>query len=149
MEILALRAALSEQSLNALVSRHLPGEIPIEELRFLITEEGLVIKGEYPLLVTVSFETLWELTVRGGKVLARLSRLRTLGMPMGVLKSLVMGAIASTAKTEEWLGVDRDTIEVDVERLLAREGVPARLNLTGIRCEAGVLLIEAGKLPGA
>src|SRR5262245_48453451 len=100
MEILALQATISEQSLNDLAARHLPKDIPVEELRFAVTEAGLVVRGEYPLLVTVSFETVWELSVRDGKILARLAGFRTLGMPMGVLKSLVMGVIASTAKQE-------------------------------------------------
>src|SRR5262245_55262442 len=114
MEILTLKVKITEQDLNDLAKKHLPKDVPVEELRIHITPEGLVVKGEYPLLVTVSFETLWELNVSEGKVIARLAKFRTLGMPMSILKSLVMGVIASAAKTEPWLAVDGETVQVDV-----------------------------------
>jgi hypothetical protein len=147
MEILALKATVSEQVLNELAARHLPQDLPVEELRIAVTPDGIVIKGEYPLLVTVSFETLWELSIADGKVIARLTRFRTLGMPMNVLKSVVMGAISAAAKTEPWLEVDKDTVRIDVDRALAGEGLRARTNLTAIRCQASELLIEGGKGP--
>jgi hypothetical protein len=146
MEIQALRATVTEQDLNDLAAR-LPAEgMPVEELRFAITDQGVVVKGEYPLLVTVAFEMLWELGVQGGKVVARLARLKTLGMPMGILKSAVMGMISARAKSEPWLAVEKDTVVVDLERALAGEGVKARLNVTAVRCTAGVVTIEAGQL---
>ena len=145
MEILALKATVSEQVLNELAARHLPRDVPVEELRIAVTQEGVVIKGEYPLLVTVSFETLWELGIEDGKVTARLTRFRTLGMPMNVLKSVLLGAIATAAKSEDWLQVDKDTVRIDVDRVLAREGLRAHTNLTALRCQAGVMVIEGGK----
>jgi hypothetical protein len=147
MEILALKANLSEQVLNELLARHLPADAPVEALRIAITPEGVVVQGEYPLLVTVSFESLWELSVADGKVLARLARLRTLGMPMPVLRSVVMSAIAAAARSEDWIAVDQETVRIDVDRALAKEGLRARTNLTAVRCEPGVLVIEAGKAP--
>jgi hypothetical protein len=145
MEILALKATVSEQVLNELATRYLPKDVPVEELRITVTPDGVVVKGEYPLLVTVSFETLWELGVSDGKVTARLTRLRTLGMPMTVLKSVVLGAIAAAARSEPWLAVDTDTVRIDVDKALAGEGLRARTNLTAIRCQAGQLVIEGGK----
>jgi hypothetical protein len=145
MEILALRATISEQVLNELVARYLPADSPVEEVRIAVTPEGVIVKGEYPLLVTVSFETLWELSVVEGKVVARLARLRTLGMPMMVLRSVVMGAIASAARSEDWLQVEKDTVRMDLDRALTNEGLRSRTNLTAVRCEAGQLVIEAGK----
>jgi hypothetical protein len=146
MEILALRATISEQALNDLATRRLPRNLPVEELRFEVIPEGLIVRGEYPLLVKVRFETLWQLSVSEGKVLARLARLHTLGMPMGPLKGMVLDLIATTLRKEEGLHVDEDAIIVDVERLLAREGLTARLNLTAVRCQAGAILLEAGAL---
>src|SRR6266542_1007036 len=49
MDILALRATISEQDLNDLAKRHLPSNLPVEELRFEVIPEGLRIRGEYPL----------------------------------------------------------------------------------------------------
>ncbi len=144
MDILALRATVSEQTLNELAERHLPPDLPIEELSVQISPQGLLIRGEYPLLVKVRFETLWELSVDRGRVLARLVSLRTLGVPMGPLKGMVLNVIASTGEKEKWLEVIGDGVAVDVERLLAREGLTARLNLTAVRCQTGAILIEAG-----
>src|SRR5207247_10562556 len=110
--------------------RYGPRDSPVEEVRIAVTPDGVVIKGEYPLLVTVSFETLWELSVAEGKLVARLARLRTLGMPMTVLKSAVLGAIAAAARSEDWLQVDKDTVRLDIDRALAKEGLRARTNLT-------------------
>ena len=148
MEILALKVTVSEQALNELLARQLPADAPVEELRIAVTPEGLIVKGEYPLLVTVSFETLWELSVADGKVVARLARLRTLGMPMQVLRSVVMSAIAAAARSEDWLHVDSETVRIDVDRALAREGLRARTNLTAVRCEPGVLVVEAARAAG-
>jgi hypothetical protein len=147
MEILALTATISEQVLNELVARYMPRDSPVEEVRITVTPDGVVVKGEYPLLVTVSFETLWELSVVEGKVVAHLARLRTLGMPMTVLKSVVMGAIATAAKSEDWLQVDKDTVRMDIDRALTNEGLRAKTNLTAVRCEPGLIRIEAGKTP--
>jgi hypothetical protein len=144
MEILALKATVSEQVLNELAARYLPRDVPVEELRISVTPDGVVVKGEYPLLVTVSFETLWELSVADGKVVARLARFRTLGMPMNVLKSVVMGAISSAAKSEPWLEVEKDTVRIDVDKALAGEGLRARTNLTAVRCQPGTVVIEGG-----
>ncbi len=143
MEIHALRATVTEQDLNDLAAVLVPKDVGVEDLHIQITPQGVVVKGEYPLLVTVSFETLWELGVRDGKVTARLARFKTLGMPMAVLKSVVMGVIASKARTEPWLEVEKDTILMDATRLLADEGLKARLNLKSVRCDSGVITIEA------
>jgi hypothetical protein len=145
MEIVALKATLSEQTLNEVVARHLPADAPVEDLRLAITPEGIVVKGEYPLLVTVAFETLWEPSVADGKLVVRLARLRTLGMPMTVLRSVVMTALAAAARTEAWIQVDKDHIRIDVDGALAKEGLRARVNLKSVTCQPGVLVIEAGK----
>jgi hypothetical protein len=145
MDIHALRVSVSDGDLNGLVTRHLLEDLPVEELTFAVTEEGVVARGQYPMLISVSFETTWALGVAGGKVSARLVSLKTLGMPMGVLKSLVMGVVSGAAKKETWLAVEGDTVLVDLEGLAAREGFTLRCRLRSIQCRAGSLLIEAGE----
>jgi hypothetical protein len=143
MEIHALRATLSERDLNDLAAKHLLKHVAIEQLCIEVTPEGVRVRGAYPVLVTVSFETLWELDVEAGKVVARLTRLSALGMPMTVLKTYLLGALSGSERNGAWLQVQGDTLRIDVDRLLAGEGLEARTNLTGIRCEAGLLVIEA------
>jgi hypothetical protein len=147
MDIHALRVSVTDDDLNDLVTRYLLEDLPVEELTLAVTDEGVVAKGQYPMLLTVSFETVWALSVAGGKVAATLVRFRTLGMPMGVLKSLVMGVISSAAKKESWLAVEGDTVVADVDGLLARDGHKVRSNLRAIRCQAGLLVIEADEPP--
>jgi hypothetical protein len=48
------------------------------------------------------------------------------------------------AKGEDWLALEQDTIIVDVDRLLLRDGLRAHTNLTRITCEDGALVVESG-----
>ena len=143
MEIQALRVLFTEEELNQLLARHLPKDQPVEELRLRLTPEGVYIQGAYPLFVPVAFETLWELEVCAGRVLARMVKFRALGMPVMVFRSAVLGIIAETAAKSDWLAVEQDAVFVDVDRLLAKNGLPARTNLTALRLQDGTLVIEA------
>jgi hypothetical protein len=66
-------------------------------------------------------------------------------MPMTVLRSVVMTALAAAARSEAWIQVDKDHIRIDVDGVLAKEGLRARVNLKSVTCQPGVLVIEAGK----
>ena len=80
------------------------------------------VKGVYQVFMPVSFEVLWELGVDRGTPTARLANFRTLGMPANVLKSLIMNVIADAAKKEKWLQVEGDTVRVDVDEMLKKNG---------------------------
>jgi len=149
MEIHALRVSVTEQDLNDLARRHLPDDQPVEELQISITPEGVTVQGEYPLFVSVRFETLWQPTVEDRHVHLRLVKFRALGMPVNVLKGFVMNAFSTLARKEPWVQVLEDCVRLDVEAMLAREGLTARVNLVRIRCEAGVFVLEAGVSPPA
>jgi hypothetical protein len=145
MEIHRLHLTLTEQDLNDLARDNLPKDVAIEDLEIQITPEGVRFKGVYPVFVPVSFEALWELGVEAGLATARLAKFRTLGMPANVLKSLVMNVIADAAKKEQWLTVQGDLIRADVDTLLQKNGLKALTRLRAIRCEAGVIVVEAGE----
>jgi hypothetical protein len=102
------------------------------------------IKGVYPVFVPVTFEALWELGVLKGKATAKLISFRTMGMPGNVLKSLIMNVVADAAKKERWLEVQGDWVLADVDGLLKENGLRSLTNLTSIRTEAGLLVIEGG-----
>jgi alpha-D-ribose 1-methylphosphonate 5-triphosphate synthase subunit PhnG len=64
-----------------------------------------------------------------------------------VLKGFVMNAFSTLARKEPWVQVLDDSVRLDVEAMLAREGLTARVNLVRIRCEVGVFHLEAGAGP--
>jgi hypothetical protein len=143
MEIQALKLLVTEQDLNEIIRKHLPDDQPLENLQIRVAPEGVYVTGEYPLLFRVGFETMWELEIQGGKLLARLAALKAMGLPATVFKSAVLKAIEEAVQKEDWLAFDADTIVVDVDRLLAGEGIRAKTNLNAVRCQAGALLIES------
>jgi hypothetical protein len=145
MEIQALTLFITEQDLNDLAARHQPDDSPVEDLRFRVTAEGLHISGEYPLFLKVTFETLWELGIRDGHVTARLARLKALGLPITVFKSMLLKLVQEAAGKGDWLHVEDETIIVNLDRWLVKEGVPLRTNLSAIRCQEQSLVVVAGR----
>src|SRR5262249_23943353 len=132
---------------NTFAAKQLRRGQPFRDLRFRLSADGISVSGVYPLLVGVSFETLWQPGVAGGKVTARLTRFRALGIPLMAFKKLLLGAIRDAAGGEGWLHVEDDSVVVDPDWLLAMEGLAVRTNLRSLRCEAGALLLEAGAPP--
>src|SRR5437016_5949747 len=132
MEIQALKVVITEQDVNALVKKHWPDDQPVEEVAIRLTADGLVVKGVYPLFIDVSFETRWALGVQAGKVSARLTNLRALVIPGNIFKSAILKLIGDAARSESWLQVEDDTVLVDVDRVLQKNGLPAKTNLTRI-----------------
>jgi hypothetical protein len=149
MEILSLKAAVTEQDLNDLLRKHGPKIEPVEDLKIRIAPEGLYVEGVYPLLVNVKFEALWELSVESGKVAARLANLRALGIPASLFRTTVLKLIAEAVKSDDWLEVDHETVRVDVDRLLLKEGLTARTNLRAVSCQSGTLLLECAADPSS
>jgi hypothetical protein len=144
MEIHRLHLTLTEQDLNDLAQRHMPADVGIEELEIAIKPEGVRIKGVYPVFMPVTFEALWELGVTKGRASAKLINFRTMGMPVNVLKSLIMNLVADAAKKEHWLEVQGDFVLADVDALLKEIGLTAQTHLTSIRCAPGSVIVEAG-----
>jgi len=144
MEIQALKLLVTEQDLNDLVSKHLPDDQSLENVHIRVAPEGVYITGEYMLLVRVGFETMWELDILAGRLSARLTSLKAMGLPATAFKSAVLKAIEDAVQKENWLTFNGDTVVVDVDRLHAEMGIRARTNLTAVRCQAGALLIESG-----
>jgi hypothetical protein len=143
MELQALKLLVTEQDINELLARNLTGDNGLENVQVRIAPEGVYVTGEYPMLVRVGFETLWELDAQAGKVHARLAGLKAMGLPATVFKSAVLKAIEEAVQQENWLAFQNDTMVVDVDRLLADKGIRAKTNLNTVRCLAGELIIES------
>src|ERR671932_113917 len=91
MEILGLKLFVTEAEVNDLAKKHLPDDGAVEDLRIRLTPEGVLVSGEYPALrFKVPFETLWELSVAGPEVRARLAAIKVAGIPAGILKGALL-----------------------------------------------------------
>jgi len=143
MEIQALKVIITSEDVNALIKKHWPEEHPVEDVAIKLTSGGIMVKGVYPLFINVSFETHWALGVQDGKVSARLTNLRALGVPGNIFKSAILKLIGDAARSESWLEISDDTILVNVDRVLLKNGLPARTNLTRITCQDGAIVVEA------
>lgn len=96
------------------------------------------------MLMRVPFETLWTVAVEAGKVVARLSSVRAMRLPVTVFRGIILKLIHESARHEKWLEHFQDTLIVDVEKLLEEEGIFMQINLREIECLAGQLRLLAG-----
>jgi hypothetical protein len=148
MEIHALKLLITEHDLNAIAARALAKEEQVREVRLRLLPEGLHVSGVYPTpFMSVRFETVWELAARVGKISVKLVSVKALGLPAGMLRTAIMSALSDAAGTSNGLQVDGDQLLFDPDHLLASHGVVGRTNLTRVRCETGLLIIEASSTP--
>lgn len=145
MEVQSLALVVTDLDLNTLVQKKSSKKIPIKNLTIRTSPDGVLISGEYRLFVTVAFETTWELSIRDGKVAARLVQASALGLPVTVFKRMFLKLLHELAGHEGWLERQDSTLLVHVEALAAREGISLRCNLREIRCLEGQLHILAGE----
>ncbi|HJT77794.1 MAG TPA: hypothetical protein VJ739_11385 [Gemmataceae bacterium] len=156
MEIQALRLLLTEHDLHHLAVRGAGPELAVRDLRVGIAAEGVSVSGTYPTsFLDVPFVTLWHLSVRGGRLAARLASVQTgngagdLALDVfglispGAVRGTLMNAVARAVQGEDGLCVEGEAILVDFDRLAARSGLPVRTNLTGVRCGPGCLVLES------
>lgn len=145
MEVYSLKLHVTEADLNALASRFLDDDTPLEEVRMEVKPEGLCVRGVYPLLVNVSFESWWKVGVIGGKVAAKMTKLKAFGMPAMIFKSAVLKALHEISAKEFWFEVKGEDVHLDVEYLVARYACHAKIHLKSVTCGEGELFVEAGK----
>jgi len=143
VEIQALKLLITEKDLNEIVAQHVPEDPEIRKIRIQLAAEGVYVTGVYQMLFNVPFETLWELAVAEGKLTAHLAGFKALGLPVSMFKSMLMNVVSEAVGSVEAIEVAADSLHLDVERLLAREGLSVRTNLTAVRCHAGHMVLEA------
>jgi hypothetical protein len=143
VEIQALTLVITEQDLNAAAARHLPDDPEVRKIRLRVAPEGVYVTGVYQMVFGVPFETLWEPAVNGGRITARLGGFKAMGIPVAMLKSMILGALRDAVTGSGAIHVDDEGVQVDLERLLADEGLSIRTNLKAVRCQPGRLIVEA------
>ena len=149
MEIQALRLLVTEPDFDQVVSRVLPDDLPIKDLRLQVKPDGIHVLGAYPMVVNVSFEAVWALSVQEGKLAARLADFKVVGFGGGLLKPMLMNAIGGKLKERPGIQVEGETILVEPEALFARKGLEVRTNLSSVHCGEGTLMIESAVTPAA
>lgn len=142
MEIESLRFVVRESDLNELAAAFLPQTANLCDLRISVVPEGIRVSGTYETIVRVRFETLWQVSVSEGKVVAMLQKLETGILSLGLVKGYLLRTIA---RAMDMLELRADKLLLDVDLLLRERGVQLRTNLTRIRCDDGILTIESGE----
>ena len=140
MEIRSLTFVATEADLNELASQIFPRIERIRDLRISIVPEGIRVRGTYQQLFGIRFQTLWQVFVSQGKVVARLAELKAGSLSLNFLKTYLLNTIAAAATVLE---LRDETLLFDVNALLQDKGWPVRTNLTSIRCDYGSLTVES------
>jgi hypothetical protein len=141
VEIRSLTFVATEADLNELASQIFPRIERIRDLRISIVPEGIRVRGTYQQLFGIRFQTLWQVFVSQGKVVARLAELKAGSLNLNFLKTYLLDTIAAAATVLE---LRDETLLFDVNALLQDKGWPVRTNLTSIRCDYGSLTVESG-----
>jgi len=140
VEIRSLTFVATEADLNELASQIFPRIERIRDLRISIVPEGIRVRGTYQQLFGIRFQTLWQVFVSQGKVVARLAELKAGSLSLNFLKTYLLDTIAAAATVLE---LRDETLLFDVNALLQDKGWPVRTNLTSIRCDYGSLTVES------
>src|SRR5215467_8802636 len=144
MEIQALRALIPEAMLTRIATEALPPDVKVKDVRVHLKPEGAQVTGTYEMFFAVPFETLWELSVQDGKILARLANVKVARLGAGMVKGVLLGILSDAADKIDGVQLNGDTLILDVDRILAGRGYTVRTNLKTVQCQSGSLLIESG-----
>lgn len=146
MEVQALRLLITDDDLTTLAVRaaEQSSEEHVHDLKVRVTAAAVIVSGVYQMMMRVPFETFWVPTVRNGKLVATLSDLRVVGFGAGLLKGVLLRILADEAAKEDAVKIEGDSLEVDVERMLAKNGLNLQPHLKNVRCAEGSLVLEAG-----
>lgn len=139
MEIVTLRFVVTEDDLNRLLVKFVTASPKIVNLYLRVKPDGLSLAGIYETFLPIPFDTKWSIFVRSGKIAARSSAIKAVGVRLNFLRGYMLRALSSNSTILE---VDGDSLVFDVERFLEEIAVPIKTNLTSVCCQSGQLVIE-------
>ena len=143
MEIQSLKLVVTDADAIRLLTQFAPKDLEARNLSVRFTPDGVRITGDTPaLLFTVSFETLWEVTLVDGAVVARLSSLKVAGMPAGKLRGVLLKMLRDAVAGRPGIVFEGETVTVNVNEVLRSHRVPLEVTLSAVRCAEGRLSIE-------
>ena len=139
MELQALKLLITDEDLGLVAARAAEhsSDDNVSDLKVRITPAAVVVSGVYHMMMRVSFETFWTPSVRDGRLAATLSDLRVVGFGAGLLKGVLLRILGDEAAKEDAVKIEGDTVLIDVERLLAKNGLTLRAQFRAVRVCAG------------
>ncbi len=144
MEIQALKLIVTEADANLLLGELAPQDLEVRNPHIRFTPDGVCMTGETSMMLfKVSFETLWDIGLLEGCVVARLNALKVAGIPAGKLRGVLLKMVRDALSGKPGIVVENEMVRFDVNEVLRSHQIPLRVALTGVRCVAGSLIIEA------
>jgi hypothetical protein len=145
MEIQTLRLSIAEEEINALWVEFGPEDPPVENVRVRLTPEGIVVLGDYPMmLMRMAFQTLWEVKGYGSMIEARLASVQVSGLPASMLRGVLLKTLRDTIAQQPGVRVEEESILFDLSQHPALQKLRLKINLTGVHCVPEELVLEAG-----
>ena len=142
MEIQALKLIVNEQDINELARKVPLNGAPVRDISVSISERGVTVRGKYQAWISVAFETMWQVAIENGKIRAHLADVKVVGMPAALVKGMLTDMLGESL-VAPGVHVEGEVLWIDLDAVLAGQGFPARTNLTGVRCAAGMIVIES------
>lgn len=139
MEIVTLRFVVTEDDLNSLLVRFIAVPAKVRHLHLRVIPNGLSLAGVYESILPIPFNTEWRIFVEAGKLAARLSGMKAVGVGFGFLKGYMLKALSSSSTIIE---LNEERLEFDIDRFLDEMAVPIKTNLTSVYCDDKRLVIE-------
>jgi hypothetical protein len=137
-----MNLSITEIEITRLLVAVAPLDVPLAKLNAQVTPEGVAISGEYTMMFSVPFQTLWELQAGGGGCAAHLKDLQVAGLPAGKFRGLLLKLIRDAVKDATAVRIEGERVWVDVPGLVRRETPRLRAEVTLVRCLAGAVEAE-------
>lgn len=141
MEIQALKLLVTEQALNDVLARETRAEGPVRDVAVSFTADGIRVRGKYHMVVPMPFDSHWRVEVADGCLVAHLVDVKVAAFGASMIKGMLLSVLAESIPGGA-LESAGDSLKIDLDRLLAERGFPARTNLKSVRYEPGKLFIE-------
>ena len=143
MELQSLKIVVTDADANQLLAEFAPKDLEARNLCVGFTPGGVRISGDtQALLFTVSFETLWEVALVEGGVLARLSALKVAGVPAGKLRGVLLKVLRDAVAGRPGFVFEGEAVRVDVNQVLRAHRIPLQVALRAIRLADGTVTVE-------
>lgn len=142
MRIFNCRVVVSEKELTKLAAKHVA---VISEPSITVSPDGLRYDGSIAWKgISVAFQSEWRFSAEGGILKATLVRLRAGIIPAGPLKSMILGFITGMVN-DQAVTAAGDVVSVDINGLLAKRDLAAKVVLDSISCEQGSLVLQCSE----
>lgn len=141
MNITCLDVTISDDDLNSVISRHVPANGKIRDIRAALEDNHLIFTGHVKVLLIVSFRAVFALSYTDREIIARLTEIHPMNglMQQFNIKILQMiVAFAPFAKLDE----KNASIRIQINEILKYYGLTANLSLEDLTVAARSLTLR-------